>query len=160
MEDFEITITGLSELQAKLEELGTVDAKAIVRDGLNQGGEALRSGMMIEGSTNKGEIGQALRQKDHWSKSIRMGDELSGTARVGPKGSLPDLHVARGGGMQPKGNIYRRSLNYIVRLLEFGGRNPAGNLGPRTMPVTRGFEVYKSAALERVITVIKDRLKL
>ncbi len=160
MDDITVEITGLSELQAKLEEMATTDARHIVKEGLSQGGEALRMGMMVEGSTNKGEIGQALRQKDHWSKSIKLGEELSGTARVGPKGSLPDLHVARGGGMQPKGRIYRRSLNYIVRLLEFGGRDPAGNLGPRTMPVTRGFETYKSAALERVIAVIKDRLKL
>jgi hypothetical protein len=159
MDDITVEITGLSELQDRLEEMATTDAKAIVRDGLSQGGEALRSGMQVEGATSKGEIGQALSQKANWSKSIKMGDELSGVVRVSPKGALPDLHVARGGGMQSKGHIYRRSLAYIVKMLEFGGRDPAGNLG-RSAPMTRGFETYKSAALERLIAVIKDRLKL
>jgi hypothetical protein len=159
MDDITVEITGLSDLQDRLEELAKVDALAIVRDGLDEGGEALRSGMMIEGSTNKGEIGRALRQKSNWSKRITMGDELSGTARISPKGSLPALHVARGGGMQSKGHIYRRSLKYIVKMLEFGGRNPAENLG-HSAPMTRGFEVYKNAALERVIDVIKQQLQL
>jgi len=160
MDDIEVSMTGLSELQAALENLGGTEAKAIVRDGLSQGGDALRVAMMVQGASAKGEVGTALQQKTSWSKATHMDDDLAGTVRVGPKGALPDLHVARGGGMQPKGKLYRRSLNYIVRLLEFGGRDPAGNLGPRTMPMTTGYETYKGAVLEKVVAVIKERLGL
>jgi hypothetical protein len=160
MEDIEVTITGLSDLQDSLERLGTVEAKAIVKQGLSEGGEAFRGAMMIEGSTNKAELGQALGQKANWSKSVKLGEELSGRVRVAPKGSLPDLHVARGGGMQPKGHIYRRSLAYIVKMMEFGGRDArAANVG-RTAPITRAFETYKGAVLERVIAIIRERLNL
>ncbi len=159
-EDFSIEVLGMDALQAKLEELGGNEAKTIVRDGLKEGGEALRGAMQVQGGANKAELGKALSDQRNWSKSVKMGDELSGTVRVGPKGSLVDIHVARGGGMQPKGRIYRRSLKYIVKMMEFGGHDArALNVG-QTMPMSRGFSLYKDAILERIISVIKERLHL
>lgn len=163
MEDVTVEITGLSELEDALERLGGEQARTITKEGLKQGGVALQEAMMVECSADvKGEARQLLTQKSGWSKSVKMEGDLSGRVRVGPKGSLVELHVARGHGRQPKGHIYRRSLKYLVKLMEFGGNSDdarALNVG-RTAPMTRGFEVYKGAVLERVIAVIKDLLQL
>lgn len=160
-EDFTVEITGLSELQANLEKLGTDEARAIVKEGLQAGGKDLQKAM-VEGATSvKGEPGELLRSTSSWSRRVSMtrGDDLAGVVRVGPKGHLSKTHTAKGGGMQPKGNVYKRSLAYIVKLLELGGRDPAYNLG-RSFPMTGGFESHKDELLDRIISVIRERLKL
>ena len=161
MDDITVNISGLDALQSALEQLGGGDARAIVKDGLSQGGDALRSAMQVSSSASfTGEPARVAAQKSSWSKSTRVAD-LAGTVRVAPKGSLPDLHVSLGKGRQPKGRIYRRSLAYLLRLAEFGtsGGKQRGGI-KRSMPMTRGFEQYKSAVLEKVVEVIKQRLKL
>jgi hypothetical protein len=161
-DDITIEVSGMDALQAELERIGGTEAKAIVKDGLNQGGEALRGAMQISTSTAfTGEPASLAAQKSSWSKSTKMGDELSGTVRVGPKGFLPDIHVSRGKGRQPLGKIYRRSLAYLIRLCEFGaqGGKERGALG-RKFPMTGGFQQYKGAVLEKVISVIKEKLHL
>ena len=161
-DDVTVEIRGLSELQAKLEQLAGDDARAIVKDGLSQGGDALRQAMMVStASVFSGEPRQVAGQQSSWSKSTKMESDLSGHVRVGPKGSLADLHVSKGKGRQPLGRIYRRSLAYLIRLCEFGpqGGKERGALG-RKMPMTGGFETYRGAVLERVVEVIKSRLKL
>jgi hypothetical protein len=159
-DDFEVKITGLSELQAKLEELATTDARAIVKDCLNAGAIELKTAM-VEGSHSvPGEPGAMLRDTSNWSKRVKMEKEdLAGTVRVGVKGSLPDTHTSKGHGTIPKGNRYRRSLAYILRLLEFGGRDPAYNLG-HSHPMTSGFESHQSELLAAIVARIKTRLKL
>ncbi len=42
--------------RAELEELGGNEAKTIVRDGLKEGGEALRGAMQVQGGANKAEL--------------------------------------------------------------------------------------------------------
>ncbi len=159
-DDVTVNVQGLSDLQTALENLRDVEAKKIVRQGLNKGGDALRNGMQVQASQSaKGQIGRVLGKQESWSKRIKMDEDRAGRVFVGPKGSLPDLHRARGGGMQPKGSIYRRSLNYLVKLMEFGGREArAANVG-HTMPMTRGFAIYRAAVLQRVVDVIRERLK-
>lgn len=51
MDDIEINVTGLSELQDKLERLAGETSRAIVRDGLSQGGDALRNAMQVKSAT-------------------------------------------------------------------------------------------------------------
>ncbi len=160
-DDVTVEIKGLSELQTALEKMGGDEARAIVKDGLSQGGDALRQAMMVStASVFSGEPRQVAGQQSSWSKSTKMESDLSGIVRVGPKGALPPLHVSEGKGRQPLGRIYRRSLAYLIRLCEFGpqGGKERGALGRKT-PMTGGFETYRGAVLERVVDVIKSRLK-
>jgi len=162
MDDIEVTVSGLSELQDKLERLAGETSRAIVKDGLSQGGEALRGAMQLNTSASfTGEPARVAAQQSSWSKSTRMESDLSGRVRVAPKGSLVDLHVSRGKGRQPKGRIYRRSLAYLIKLAEFGssGGKDRGSI-KHSMPMTKGFEMYKNALLERVIDVIKSHLPM
>ncbi len=161
-DDVTVKITGLSELQAKLEQLAGDEARAIVKDGLSQGGDALRQAMMVStASVFSGEPRQVAGQQSSWSKSVKLDGDLAGVVRVSPKGSLPELHKSYGRGRQPKDKLYRRSLRYLIALCEFGpqGGKERGALGRKT-PMTSGFETYRGAVLERVVEVIKSRLKL
>lgn len=161
-DDVSVEVLGLSELEAKLEQLAGEDARVIVRDGLSQGGDALRQAMMVGvSSAFSGEPAQLAAQQSSWSKSTKMASDLAGVVRVAPKGSLPELHKSEGKGRQPLGKLYRRSLRYLISLCEFGshGGKDRGALG-RSMPMTRSFEQYRSAVLERCVEVIKERLKL
>jgi hypothetical protein len=159
MADIEINVTGFKELQAALEKLGGDEARAIVREGLKAGAIALQDAMMIGSSTLKGEAGAMLRERSSWSKSVRMKGDLVGVTRVRPKGSLPEIHTGTGKGMQGKGVRYRRSLAYLVKIAEFGGGHPADNWG-RHFPMTSGYESNIGSILDRVISVIKERLKI
>jgi hypothetical protein len=158
----DVTVTGLSELQTALERLGGEEARAIVKDGLSEGGDALRDAMRVStASVFTGEPRQVAAQQSSWSKSTKMESDLSGVVRVGPKGSLADLHVSKGKGRQPLNKIYRRSLRYLIALCEFGssGGKERGALG-RKFPMTGGFETYRDALVERVAEVIKQHLGL
>jgi hypothetical protein len=159
-DDITVEVKGLDTLQAELERIGTVEAKNIVRDALNAGAIELKTAM-VEGSQSvPGEPGQMLRDASNWSKRVKMEKEdLAGTVRVGVKGSLSQTHTSKGHGTIPKGNRYRRSLAYILRLLEFGGKDPAYNLG-HSKPMTSGWESHQSELLDSVIARIKTRLKL
>ncbi len=162
MSDEEVEITGLDQLQDRLERLGGDEAREIVKEGLSEGGDALREVMRIScADAFTGEPRQVAAQQSSWSKSARMESDLSGTVRVGPKGSLVDLHVSRGHGRQPLNKIYRRSLRYLIKLAEFGssGGKERGDIR-RSTPMTSGFESYKNAVLEKVIEVIQKRLGL
>lgn len=162
MSEDKVTVTGLSELQTALERLGGDEARAIVKDGLSEGGDALREAMRVStSSVFTGEPRRVAAQQNSWSKSTKMESDLSGRVRVSPKGSLADLHKSVGKGRQPKDRLYRRSLRYLIALCEFGaqGGKERGALG-RKYPMTGGFETYKSALLDRVVEVIKQHLGL
>lgn len=159
-DDIEVNITGLDALQAKLEELAGPVAKAIVRDGLKQGGDALRGAMQVStAAAFSGEPARIAADPKSWARSVKMVDDLAGVTRVSPKGVLVDLHVSRGKGRQPLGAIYRRSLRYLIKLCEFGsqGGKDRGALGHKT-PMSSGFETYKGALLEKLISVIREKL--
>jgi hypothetical protein len=162
MDDVTVNISGLDDLQAALEKLGGEQSRAIVKDGLSEGGNALRGAMQVNTAASfTGEPARVAAQQSSWSKSTKMSDDLAGVVRVSPKGKLVDLHVSRGRGRQPLGRIYRRSLAYLIRIAEFGtsGGKERGSI-KHSMPMSRGFEMYKSAVLEKVIEVIKSRLPL
>jgi hypothetical protein len=145
-----------------LEKLAGEDSRAIVKDGLSQGGDALRNAMQVSSASSfTGEVAQLAGKQSSWSKSTKMESDLAGVVRVQPKGSLPELHKSEGKGRQPKDRLYRRSLRYLIKLAEFGssGGKERGGI-KRSMPMSRGFEQYKRAVLERVVEVIKERLKL
>jgi hypothetical protein len=161
-DDVTFEMTGLDELQKALEKLGNEAGRDIVKDGLSQGGDVLRDAMRVNTAASFiGEPKTVAAQQSSWSKSTKMEEDLAGTVRVAPKGKLVDLHVSRGHGRQPLGRIYRRSLAYLVKLAEFGssGGKERG-LIKHSMPMSRGFEQYKSVVFDKVIEVIKSALPL
>lgn len=155
-----VTIRGLDELQATLEDLGTKEAKAIVRAGLKDGAKEVQQGIAAVGTSAPGEIGEKMGQPSTWkiSTSLRSND-LAGTARIKPHGSLDDLHHSKGIGRQPKGSWYHRSIVYLLKLQEFG---PSGGKyhGSRLPVMSAGFESSKQKALDKIIATIKERLHL
>jgi hypothetical protein len=92
-ETITVEVLGLPELMSKLEDLATNEAKKIVRAGVGAGATAIVKGMTETGSMAGGEVGELLSQTSSWKKSTRSsrGDDLSATATVKPKGSLPHL---------------------------------------------------------------------
>ena len=90
------------------------------------------------------------------------GDELAGQVKVRPTGALPEIHTGEGSTRfmyQPKGKKYHRSLKYMVRLLE--GLSGGGVYhGIRNPFMTSYFDSNHEKFVERVIEVIKERLKL
>lgn len=162
MDDVTINIEGLDQLQDALKKLAGEQSRVIVKEGLSQGGDALRNAMQVNcASSLTGEPSRVAAQQSSWSKSTRMESDIAGVVRVGPKGKLIDLHVSRGKGRQPLGKIYRRTLAYLLKLAEFGSSGGKERGGIRhSMPMTKGFEMYKGAVLERVIAVIREKLPL
>jgi hypothetical protein len=154
-----VDVLGLPELMSKLDDLATNEAKKIVRAGVAAGATEIVKGMTDVAGMAPGEIGELLSQKSSWKKSTRSsrGDDLAATATVRPKGTLPDLHVGTGRGIQPKGNRYYRSLAYLVRLLEFGS---SGYKGKRAPVMTAGYEASKGNVLDAIAEKIRERLKL
>jgi hypothetical protein len=153
-------VNGLDELQKKLNDMATKDAKAIVKDGLKEGAAVMRSEIAATGSAAPGEIGSALSTIKSWSVRVRMrAQELAGTATIGVKGSLPEVHTASHSAIQPRGKRYHRSLNYLIKLLEFGASQ--GEYKGRRMPVmSAGFESGRSKTLQAITDTIKRRLGL
>ncbi len=162
---FDVEIKGFEALQDNLRRLADEAPRKIISKGLSQGGDALRQAMMDEcGSALPGEPGKVASQKSSWTKKTKMTAEHDGRCQVNPKGKLVRLHKALHHkvwhkGMQPAGSFYFRSLNYLLKLAEFGasGGKERG-LIPKCMPMTRGFERNKGKVLERVIEVIKEAL--
>ena len=152
-------IKGLDELQRKLTDMGK-EAKPIVREGLKAGAAEFQNGIMGMGEGVGGELGAQLGDRKTWKIRTKLrSDEVAGTATVQPTGSLPELHHSLGNGKQPKGKWYRRSIAYMVKLMEFGSGGGEYH-GPRRAVMTGGFESSKDIALQAVIAKIKERLHL
>src|SRR5208337_4297494 len=163
-EGMTVDIAGLDELEKALENLAVTESRKIVRAGLYAGSTEIVSTMCAAGAGVPGEPGQLLREKGHWSKSTRMtrGDALAGVVHVHPKGSLPEEHTGMGSPdffYQPKGKKYKRTLAYLVKLMELGGSG-GWYKGPRFPIMTATFSSSKEKYIDRVIAVIRERLKL
>ena len=159
-----VSIEGLEELEKALESLSGTESRKIVRAGLYAGSVSIVTSMTQAGSSVPGEPGQMLGDKSHWSKSTRMtrGDELAGVVHVKPKGALSEEHTGTGNPKfvyQPKGKKYKRSLAYLVKLMELGGSG-GRYTGSRFPIMTSTFSSNKETYIERVIAVIRERLKL
>lgn len=157
-DDITVSVQGLSELQATLEQMPETIGNAVIKDALTAGGKATQQAMVEGCASIKGEAGEQLRSLSAWSRTVKMLSNLAGRVRVSPKGSLPEPHKGTGRGMQPKGRIYERSLAYIVKLAEFGGRSPAQNVG-RSAPMTSGWESHQSEILDAVTESCKQGIE-
>ena len=154
-----VNVQGLDKLQAALEDLGDKQAKAIVRDGIRAGGKAAVEAFVQSAAGVHGEPGDLLRNPKSWKmryKSIRAA--LAGSVKISATGSLPEQHKGTGRGIQPKGKIYRRSLAYLVKLLELGSAGGTYR-GQRYPVMTSGFETSRSTILDRIIGVIQQKLE-
>ena len=164
-DDMEVSIDGLEELEAKLQELAGPVAKDCVRKGLNAGGEAIRDALSEMGASAQGEIGQLLGDRKSWSKYVRAKDDLSGNVRVQAKGTLSDEHLTTWSYWSQhikglKGKPYHRTLNYLVRMMEGLSSGGGSVRGLSRLPVmTAGFESNKDKIIDRVRAAIEERVE-
>lgn len=166
MSDSSIEIHGIDEINAKLEEMTVKAERSVLREGMKAAADVVTGAMQAEGSAAPGEIGEALADPGSWSRSISIRAGHSAETKIGPKGALPEVHVGRGATKtktgwrgQPKGSRYRRSLQYLIKLMEFGGQDNAANL-PKSNPMSTGFQKSQDNAVQAFITNLKDSLDL
>jgi HK97 gp10 family phage protein len=157
----EFKITGLKELQDKLERLPPLAARRAIREGLKDAPRPWLEQMKVTVRRYSGpELGIPPGfLADHIVIRTKVaGDGLSGSARVGPqKIDYPD----RAGGYRKKKNkrggtknVGRVSLSRVAQFLEFGTRRS------RKFPFIRpAFESLKVNVLDRFIGNIKTSLE-
>ena len=167
MSESSIEITGVSEINAKLEEMTTKAERSVLREGMKAAADVVTGSLQAEGSTAPGEIGEALADPGSWTRSISIRSGHSAETKIGPKGALPEVHVGRGATKtekgwrgQPKGRRYHRSLYYLLEMMEgIRTKDNAANL-PQSHPMSPGFQRSQSNAVQAFISNLKDRLGL
>jgi hypothetical protein len=167
MSESSIEITGIEAINAKLEEMTVKAERSVLRDGMKAAADVVIGNLQAEGSAAPGEIGEILADPASWSRSISIRAGHSAETKIGPKGALPEIHVGRGATKtvsgwrgQPKGSRYRRSLFYLLEMMEgIRTKDNAANL-PQSHPMSTGFQRSQSNAVQAFITNLKDKLGL
>ncbi len=153
-----VEVKGLDQLQAALEDLGDKQAKAIVRDVTRAGGKVAIDAFVQSAGGVHGEPGNLLRDPKSWKQRYKsISGELAGSVKVFASGSLPKERVGSGRGIQQRGNVYHRSLSYLVKLLELGSASGSG--GQRYPIMTAGFDGSQQTILDKIISVIQAKLE-
>ena len=159
MSDSSITISGVDEINAALDELTIKAERAVLREGMKAAADQVVGSMQAAGSACPGEIGEALADPGSWTRGISILSGHAAKLSVRPKGSLPEKHTDTGKGRQPKGHMYQRSLEYLLNLMEFGPKVGKTSL-PLSKPMTDGWNNSKVRAYEAFISNVKQVLGL
>jgi len=156
--EIEFKITGLKELQEKLERLPRIAAKDCVRTGLKAGAFLWEQEMEFRVRKLTGFLEQHIG-----ARIVVRGDELSGIAAVGPeKMDYPD----RGGGYRKKTikgrvrNVGRIAASHVAAFLEFGTRKMRAQPFIRPAFETRKYEVLDEFIIETKAALDRAGLKL
>ena len=165
MSESSIEITGIEAINAALEEMTVKAERSVLREGMKAAADVVTGSLQAEGSKAPGEIGDALADPGSSTRSISIRSGHSAETKIGPKGALPEVHVGRGATKtekgwrgQPKGSRYRRSLFYLLEMMEgLRTRDNAKNL-PQSHPMSTGFQKSQSNAVQAFITNLKDKL--
>lgn len=149
-----VEIKGLSELQEKMEELPAKVAKRGLRAALRAGAKVIVAAMVAMAPKDTGFLSEHFGTKI----SIRRGDELAGSAFIGPQGHVDYPRYDSGAY-----NIHRRAgkvlkagriaVATIARFLEFGTRKMT-----KKPFMTQAFDSHKQEALEAITSELKDAL--
>jgi|SRR6267378_4518929 len=144
----EIKLSGLDQLQKALTEEQPKRAKSILRSALTAAGNIIRDAMVRNVPKDSGLLSENIGVKT----STRGSDELRGAAFIGPKGKA--FYPARERGLGKKGRS-RMPVVTIARVLEFG----TSEMQARPF-MTQSFEQEKGRALDKIISVIREKLGL
>lgn len=149
--EIEFKISGLKELQDKLDRLPRQAAKECIRTGLKAGAFLWEQDMQFRVRKHTGFLAQHIAARI----TIR-GDELAGVAAVGPeKTDYPD----RGGGYRKKTikgrlrNVGRIAASHVAAFLEFGTRKM-----PAQPFIRPAFEDRKQEVLDEFVIETKAAL--
>lgn len=147
MEDFEITMTGLAELQDALEDLPRKVAEKGLRTSLKAGAAPILNSMVTLAPKFTGFLAE------HFSAKLKIShDSLSGSAFIGPKGKV-DYPAYISGAYNIVRNAKGKAIKIgkiavatIARFLEFGTSKMA-----KKPFMTQAFETNKERALNAII---------
>jgi HK97 gp10 family phage protein len=161
-----VKISGLSELQKKLQEELPKDAKLALRIALNAGGSDVKKAMAAiapveDGGENSGFL------RDHINIKVKMSrGDLAGSAFVGPstavypgkEGKEGQVNFKTAGGKRV--SFFSKTAGKVTaarvaRFLEFGTRH-AG----KHPFMTQAWESSKEAALRHIVEKLKSILQL
>jgi len=151
---FTVKVTGLSQLQERLESLPKKVAQRIIRTTLKDIGNVLRNDMVDLAPKHTGLM------SENFNVIVRLtGNELAARAWVGPKQGVyypgGDKKKGSATGKNPKkgGTISTRS---VARFQEFGteGEHPI----PANDFMKRAFDQWQPYGLSEMIAAIKDEL--
>jgi HK97 gp10 family phage protein len=153
-------ISGMDQLQKRLEELEKKAAKKIVRRGISAGAKIVRDAMVAFAPKKKG----IVFTKSHFRWAIKMrSDELAGDARIGP--TTEDIFYPVNG-VKPKNKndhrneaegIYGHKVNaaQIARYFEFGTKHQ----GAKPF-LSQAFDSVKTKVQQVVADFIREELGL
>lgn len=144
-----VRISGLSELQSALEKLPQKVAKKDLRAALKAGANVIRKAQAALAPEETG------FEESHIDIRTRLrGDELAGTAWIGPNNKI--VRPERIGKVGRKGKPWRQwTAMMVARFLEFGTTRHS-----KKPFLTQGFETSKSAAVDAIVQKLRDLLGL
>jgi HK97 gp10 family phage protein len=161
-----VKISGLDELQRKLQEELPKDAKLALRIALNAGGGDIKKAAQAEAPVEADGPDSGFL-KDHIKVKVKLRrDELAGSALIGPTNELYPSRVGKQGQVSFKTATGKKisfmskhaggvTAAMVGRFLEFGTRH----ITPRAW-LTRAWGASKQQALDHVIAKLKEGLKL
>lgn len=146
-----VKISGLDELQKKMESLPRDFARKGLRQALRAGGDVMEEGFAQEAPEHTGFL------REHFNQKTRLkSDDLAGTVFIGPAGKVdyPDRLGGYTEKVNRKGKAYkvgRVSVASVARFLEFGTSKMAKNPF-----MSRAFASRGQAALDAIVKKLKD----
>ncbi len=139
----EIKITGLEQIQTKLQEELPAKAKAGLRSALRDGAKLLQAAIVQNAPKDSGFL------SEHIDVRTRVrGSGLTGSAFVGP--SSKAVYPVDEGGLGKK-KARPKPASVIAKFLEFGTRTHGANPF-----LSRAFEATKSSAIDAVVSRLRE----
>ncbi len=162
MADEEVEIKGLDELQSALEEMPHKVAQRGIKKALRAGAEPIyqrtvASAPRYIGGSDYPPIGWLA---EHFGTKIKLGDELSGSAFIGPQGKI-DYPMYASGAFKivrnAKGKaikVGRVAVATVARFFEFG----TAKMSKKPF-MTIAFETEKNNAVEAIATSLDETIQ-
>lgn len=160
----EVKISGLDELQRKLEELPPKVAQKVIKEGVRDGAEIVRDAFIAAApepeSYNQSdrrkkpdEDGRTilghLRDLKSWKIKFRgRAEDYAGSAFVGPSNAILETRTSG----ETKG--LPRTASFIVKMLEFGSRTRSAHPF-----ATSAWESVKQKVLDKIIDSLREALE-
>jgi len=137
----EVKISGLDQIQKRLEELRGPKARAAMRKSLADGSDIVLAEMQREAPRDTGFL------DEHFNRKISTKDGgTSGTAFIGPQGKIKYPKRGVGAGRTI-------SVASVARFAEFGTSKQAANPF-----MSRSFATSKESVLQKIISTLKSAL--
>ncbi len=162
MADTEVEIKGLSELQTALEELPHKVAQGGIKKALRAGAEPIYQRMVSSapryiGGRDYPPIGWLA---EHFGTRVKLGDELSGSAFIGPQGKM-DYPMYVSGAFKivrnAKGKaikVGRIAVATVTRFFEFGTAKMT-----KKPFMTQAFETEKENAVDAMVASLDETIQ-